>query len=70
MEDLVWTDDDMDHFLHTVASLETHNNAGPPPVPMAPPHPFPLMHFGRGPAGATTARKHRYIHNCFFFEWL
>ena len=24
MEDLVWTEDDMDHFLHTVATFETH----------------------------------------------
>ena len=24
MEDLLWTEDDMDHFLMTVASFETH----------------------------------------------
>ena len=24
MQDLIWTEDDMDHFLMTVASLETH----------------------------------------------
>ena len=26
MEDLLWTEDDMDHLLHTVASFETHKH--------------------------------------------